>query len=77
MLKSFVDCSTWRKQSFEKKLALFRQSAPVLDWEMQHGAPRIVVAMGEVTENALNRFFAMKGCFTSRAIRDGSGATGT
>jgi hypothetical protein len=53
--KSFVDFSSWRKRPFEEKLALFRQWAPVLDWELRNGAPRVVVAMGEVTEKALTR----------------------
>lgn len=49
--KSFVDFATWRKRPFEEKLALFRQWAPVLDWEIRHGAPRVLVAMGEVTQS--------------------------
>lgn len=74
--KSFVDFSTWRKRPFEEKLALFRQWAPVLEWELQNGSPRIVVAMGEVTENALTRL-RRRVWSTFRATRGGSGATGT
>lgn len=53
--KSFVDFSTWRARPFVEKLALFRQWAPILDWELRNGAPRVIVAMGGVTETALIR----------------------
>ena len=53
--KSFVDFSSWRDRPFEEKLALFREWAPVLDWELRSGAPRVIVAMGQVTEQVLLR----------------------
>jgi hypothetical protein len=53
LAKSLVDFSTWRTQPFDKKLEFFRRWAPVLDWELAHGSPQLVVAMGEITMKVL------------------------
>lgn len=54
LAKSLTDFSAWRHRPLEKKMPLFRKWAPVLAWELEVAQPRLVVAMGQDTADALD-----------------------
>ena len=51
--KSHVDYATWRKLPDSTKFGLFETWAPGLRWELEQGQPKVVAAMGSVTERAI------------------------